>query len=197
MSSSDIPKLWTEPTKTFLDNKVFLQHLKMTLKIRILICLRRLLITLVSLTMTWFSEKNSTGWMWLHGFMPNLFKKSWKVSDKYLTAVKSAPKNPCSSPDQIVSGISKNCFFFRICLAVTMSNSKQPGVSALSDTFWLLFSSLSLTSPNLKRETSVDYGSFWNYYDQNLPIIDHLPPVSIIEWIPVLLEGTICISLTF
>ena len=105
-----------------------------------------------------------------------------KVSDKYLTAVKSAPKNPCSSPDQIVSGISKNCFFFRICLAVTMSNSKQPGVSALSDTFWLLFSSLSLTSPNLKRETSVDYGSFWNYYDQNLPIIDHPPTPSWHKW---------------
>ena len=171
----------------------------MTLKIRILRCLRRLFLTLVSLTMTWFSEKMliSTGWMYVHGFMPNLFKKSWTVSDKYLTAVKSAPKNPCSSPDQIVSGISKNCFFFRICLAVTMSNSKQPGVSALSDTFWLLFSSLSLTSPNLKKETILDYGSFWNYFDKILPIIDHLPPVSIVEGIPVLLQGTIFISLTF
>ena len=116
---------------------------------------------------------------------------------RYLTAVKSAPKNPCSSPDQIVSGISKNCFFFRICLAVTMSNSKQPGVSALSDTFWLHFSSLSLSSPNLKRETSLDYGSFWNYFDQILLIIDHLSPVSTVEWIPVLLQETICISLTF
>ena len=52
----------------------------MTLKVRILRCLRRLFIILVSLTMTWFSEKMLISTRCIHGFMSNLIKKSWTDS---------------------------------------------------------------------------------------------------------------------
>ena len=55
----------------------------MTLKVRILRCSRRLFIILVSLTMTWFSEKMFISTRCIHGFMSNLIKKSWTDSTPY------------------------------------------------------------------------------------------------------------------
>ena len=52
----------------------------MNLKVQILRCSRRLFIILVSLTMTWFSEKVLISTRCIHGFMSNLIKKSWTVS---------------------------------------------------------------------------------------------------------------------
>ena len=52
----------------------------MTLKVRSLRCLRRLFIILVSLTMTWFSEKMLIFKTCRRVLMPNLIKKSWTVS---------------------------------------------------------------------------------------------------------------------
>ena len=52
----------------------------MTLKVRILRCSRRLFIILVSLAMTWFSEKMLISTRCIHGFMPILIKKSWMVT---------------------------------------------------------------------------------------------------------------------
>ena len=52
----------------------------MTLKVRILRCSRRLFIILVSLTMTWFSEKMLISTRCIHGFMSILIKKSWTES---------------------------------------------------------------------------------------------------------------------
>ena len=59
----------------------------MTLKVRILRCSRRLFIILVSLTMTWFSEKMLTSTRCIHGFMSNLIKKSWtdSISHNFIT----------------------------------------------------------------------------------------------------------------
>ena len=53
----------------------------MTLKVRILQSLRRLLIILVGLTMTWFSEKMLISNICIGGLKPNLSKKSWTVSN--------------------------------------------------------------------------------------------------------------------
>ena len=53
----------------------------MTLKIRILRCSRRSFILLVSVTLTLFSEKMLISYSCIHGFMPNLHKKSWMVSN--------------------------------------------------------------------------------------------------------------------
>merc|ERR550525_1756394 len=39
-----------------------------------------------------------------------------------LTAVKSAPKNPCSMPDQKVRGMMSNCSFLTMYLKVATSN---------------------------------------------------------------------------
>ena len=55
-------------------------HRKMTMKVRILKCLRRLFIILLSLTMTWFSETTLFSTKCTHGFMSNLIKKSWTDS---------------------------------------------------------------------------------------------------------------------
>ena len=55
----------------------------MTLKVQILRCLRRLFIILVSLTMTRFSEKMLISTRYIHSFMSNLIKKSWKDSTPY------------------------------------------------------------------------------------------------------------------
>ena len=52
----------------------------MTLKIRILKCSRRLFIILISLTVTFFSEKMLISTRWIRGFMFNLIKKSLKDS---------------------------------------------------------------------------------------------------------------------
>ena len=52
----------------------------MSLKIRILRCLRRLFIILVSLTVTLFSEKMLISIRCMHSFMPNLIKKYVTVS---------------------------------------------------------------------------------------------------------------------
>ena len=51
----------------------------MTLKVRILICLRRLFIILVSQTMTWFSEKMLISTRCIHGFTwsKNLVSLTW------------------------------------------------------------------------------------------------------------------------
>ena len=56
----------------------------MTLKVRISIYLRRLFLTLVSLTMTWFCEKIFIYNRCIHGFMSKLIKKSWKDSTIYV-----------------------------------------------------------------------------------------------------------------
>ena len=53
----------------------------MTLKVRILRCLRRLFIILVSLTMTRFSEKMLISTRCIHAFMSNLIKQSWTDSN--------------------------------------------------------------------------------------------------------------------
>ena len=109
MSSSDLPKLWTELSwqklGTFLENKVlsFIKVdllvkyssqkknqkdsfdfwcQKMTLNVQILQTLRRLFIILVGLTMTWFSEKLLIFNICRCGLMPNLIKKSWTVSSR-------------------------------------------------------------------------------------------------------------------
>ena len=59
----------------------------MTLKVQILQSLRRLFITLVGLTMTWFGEKMLIFNKCRRGLMPNLIKKSWTVSTLKLGAV--------------------------------------------------------------------------------------------------------------
>ena len=61
----------------------------MTLKVRILRCLRRLFIILVSLTMTWFSEKMLISTRCIHGFMSNLIKKSWTDSNRAVSPLYS------------------------------------------------------------------------------------------------------------
>ena len=53
----------------------------MTLKVQILRYSRRLFIILVSLTMTWLSEKILISTRCIHGFMSNLIKKSWTDSN--------------------------------------------------------------------------------------------------------------------
>ena len=63
----------------------------MTLKVRILRCLRRLFINLVSLTMTWFSEKMLVSTRCIHGFMSNLIKKSWTDSIECAPNCKTRP----------------------------------------------------------------------------------------------------------
>ena len=70
--------------KFFLRDSTKFQHWKMTLKIRIFRCLRRLFIILVSLTMTLFSEKMLISSRCIHGFMSNLIKKSWTDSTTYV-----------------------------------------------------------------------------------------------------------------
>ena len=80
-------KSWS-PTSIFFKEKLVwkdltnFQQWKMTLKIRILRCLRRLFIILVSLLLMSFSAKMliSTRYMNTYGFMPDLFKKYWTVS---------------------------------------------------------------------------------------------------------------------
>ena len=52
----------------------WLQHWKINLKIRLLWSLRRSLIILVGLTMTWYSEKMMVSTMGYCGFMPHLHK---------------------------------------------------------------------------------------------------------------------------
>ena len=59
----------------------FDQYRKMTLKVRILRCSRRLFIILVSLTMAWFNEKMLISTKCIHGFMSNLIKKFWTDSN--------------------------------------------------------------------------------------------------------------------
>ena len=56
----------------------------MTLKIGILISLRRLFIILVSLTMTLFSEEMLISTRCIRGLMPNLNKKSLMVSNSHV-----------------------------------------------------------------------------------------------------------------
>ena len=52
----------------------------MTLKMRVLKCLRRLFIILVSLTVTLFTKKMLISTWCIHGFIPNSIKKSVTVS---------------------------------------------------------------------------------------------------------------------
>ena len=59
----------------------------MTLKVRILRCLRRLFLILVSLTMTWFNEKMLISTRFIHGFMSDLIKKSWTDSNAHIATV--------------------------------------------------------------------------------------------------------------
>ena len=59
----------------------------MTLEIRTLGCLRRLFIILLSLTVTLFSEKMLISTRCTSGFMLNLHKKSWMVSNCAFTFV--------------------------------------------------------------------------------------------------------------
>ena len=54
----------------------------MTFKVRSLQSLTRLVIILVSLRMTLFSEKMLISNRWISGLMSNLIKKSWKVSKR-------------------------------------------------------------------------------------------------------------------
>ena len=56
----------------------------MTLKVRILRCLKRLFIILASLTMIWFSEKMLTSTRCIHVLMSNLIKKSCMDSNAYV-----------------------------------------------------------------------------------------------------------------
>ena len=69
----------------FWKDLINFQYWKMTLKIRILRCSRRLFIILVSLTVTFFSEKMLISIRCLRGFMYNSIKKSWKVSNHHPT----------------------------------------------------------------------------------------------------------------
>jgi hypothetical protein len=69
--------------KTDWKDSTNFQHWKMTLKIRILRCSRRLFIILVSLTVTLFSEKMLISTRCIHGFMPNSIKTSVTVSIVY------------------------------------------------------------------------------------------------------------------
>ena len=64
-------KIWKDSTN--------FQHWKMTLKIEILKWSKRLFIILVSPTVTLFSEKMLILTRCIHGFMPNLIKKSVMV----------------------------------------------------------------------------------------------------------------------
>ena len=54
----------------------------MTLKVQILQSFRRLLIILLGLMMTLFSEKMFISNICIHGLMPNFIKKSWTVSNQ-------------------------------------------------------------------------------------------------------------------
>ena len=53
----------------------------MTLKLQILQSLRRLLLILISLMMTLFSEKMFISNLCISGLMPNLIKKSWTLKN--------------------------------------------------------------------------------------------------------------------
>ena len=59
----------------------------MTLKIQIFIYSRRLFIILVSLTITWFSGKMLISPRCICGLMPNLIKKSCRISKQQWRAV--------------------------------------------------------------------------------------------------------------
>jgi hypothetical protein len=77
-----VDPLFQYSTKNFfLKDSTNFQHWKMTLKIRILRCSRRLFIILVSLMVTLFSEKMLISNRCIHGFMSNSNKKSWKDSN--------------------------------------------------------------------------------------------------------------------
>ena len=79
MSSSELPKLWTEPTKfghIFRKDSTNFIHWKMTLKVRILRFLTRLFIILVSLMRSLFSEKMFISNRCISGLMSNLIRKS-------------------------------------------------------------------------------------------------------------------------
>ena len=67
----------------------------MALKVQILRCSRRLFIILVSLTMTWFSEKMLISTRCIHGFMSNLIKKSWTDSNPQCRIFQSLLCNGC------------------------------------------------------------------------------------------------------
>ena len=81
----------------------------MTLKVRILICSRRLFIILVSLTMTWFSEKMLISTRCIHGFMSKLIKKSWTDSNTDVTLSKDKASWPL-----VAKLLVKNGIFFSI-----------------------------------------------------------------------------------
>ena len=91
----------------------------MTLKGRILRCSRRVFIILVSLMMTWFSEKMLIFTRCIHGFMSNLIKKSWTDSTPYLWAMAGLPCVPTisickwASPVAIEVAIRNNKSWFK------------------------------------------------------------------------------------
>ena len=64
------------PSNFFCKDLINFQHWKMTLKVRILRCLRRLFLIIVRLTVTTFSGKKLIFIWCIHGLMPNLIKKS-------------------------------------------------------------------------------------------------------------------------
>ena len=66
--------------KTNRKDSTNFQHWKLTLKIRILQSLRRSLIILVGLTITWYTEKMMDSTVCYCGFRPNSHKNSWRVS---------------------------------------------------------------------------------------------------------------------
>ena len=76
------------PSQIFFIKKVFwedstnFKHRKMTLKVGILRRSRRLFIILVILTMLISSRC-------IHGFMSNLIKKSWRVSNDFVLRFKN------------------------------------------------------------------------------------------------------------
>ena len=84
MSPSDLPKLWAEPPKI---GHIFRHKVFENFNFMLLYFLKlspALIIILVSLTMTRFSEKMLIATRCIHGFMSNLIKKSWTDSIKDL-----------------------------------------------------------------------------------------------------------------
>ena len=120
----------------------------MTLKVLILICLRRLFIILVSLMMKWFSEKMLISTRCIHGFMSNLIKKSWK--DSSLNCLKSQKYRwkiflPCA-----VWGLRLQCNFvtlFWLAMALNGGHSWHKAILGLPRSVLLDLDYMTLFSP--------------------------------------------------
>ena len=104
----------------------------MTLKVRILRYSRRLFIILVSLTMTWFSEKMLISPWCIHGFMSNLIKTPWTDSIHAVTLCIATQLVYLEWPHLPLSAFKK-------CTSFLRAHGKFSRLSALIAAFFLTF----------------------------------------------------------